>query len=419
MITPAVEAGLSGKSGSMIYQKYTGDTVISVFKPIDILGLTWILVTEQDVIEARSQQQLLLSSIQNSAAVTAIVAIVLSILAVVWFSQRITRPMRSTSDALKDVSQGEGDLTRRLDVASRDEIGEIANNFNEFVDKILTLMLNVENEIERLNESSSAMSESANQNMESAERQRESTKSLSRAMEEMNVSLGAVAESVDIAEQAVKATDQSIIDGVKTVDINKEAIQVVAGKVENAVNIINELEATSSSIGSVVGVINDIAEQTNLLALNAAIEAARAGEQGRGFSVVADEVRALASRTQDSTREIKSIVERLQQNSKEAVAIMNSGHEAVDTCVNQAVQAKDALADIQQQIQSITEMNERISSNAEQQASVGRGIESNVNDIDTDASHNTSSADVLKNQASQLNTSVHQLTQIIGNFKVR
>jgi methyl-accepting chemotaxis protein len=207
--------------------------------------------------------------------------------------------------------------------------------------------------------------------------------------------------------------------GSATVETTTEAIQKLAVNVEEAVTIIQALDATSENIGSVVGVINSIAEQTNLLALNAAIEAARAGEQGRGFAVVADEVRALASRTQESTLEINNIIEQLQKNANSAVGIMNNGHKAVVICVDEADKAKQSLQSISQQIKDITNMNLKIATSAEEQSAVGKTMNENISDIDALAAKNTNSADMVLSKSKDINEATNNLNSVISQFKLR
>ena len=416
---PAVEKALAGEAGSTQYIKYTGNKVISSFEPVDAFGLNWAIVTEMDYDEAVEAVQTLVATIIKTTVITIVVVMILAIFAAFIFSQSITRPIKNVNLLFRDLAEGDGDLTARLDAKGRDEIGEMALSFNRFVEKIQSILLGIEQEIERLTSSAQIMSTSSSENKSGAETQRKSTSALALSMQEMNLAADEVANSAIEAEKAANVASDTTHTGVNTVEATTESVQSVASKVEQAVTIMNELEATSENIGSVVGVISGIAEQTNLLALNAAIEAARAGEQGRGFAVVADEVRALASRTQESTHEINTIVEKLQQNANSAVNVMRGGHEAVESCVNEALNAKEALAEIQTQIQSISDMNLRISASAEEQNAVGKSMQGNVQDIESIATSNADRANTVMEKNQEVIASVDVLNRSVSQFKLR
>ena len=416
---PAVEAVVAGGKGNTTYTKYTGQKVLSAYESLELYGLNWGVVTELNLDEATKAGAGLVDVIIKTTIINVICMISLAIVAVVLFSNKLTKPLTTVCDLFDGLAQGDGDLTARLQTNSSDEIGAISKSFNRFIDKIQTIMLEIEREIGRLNSSAKVMSTSASENKTGAETQREYTNSLNLSMQQMNIAANEVASSAHSAEEAATVASDTIHTGVETVDATTNSVQSVAKKVEHAVDIMNELESTSESIGSVVGVISGIAEQTNLLALNAAIEAARAGEQGRGFAVVADEVRALASRTQESTLEINTIVEKLQHNANAAVNVMQGGHEAVEACVSEALKAKQALADIQTQISAITDMNLRISSSAEEQSAVGKSMQTNVQDIDRIASSNSDRACLVTEKNEDVIHSVDVLNSSVNQFKLR
>lgn len=416
---PAVNAALNGRKGVTSYTKYSGKAVMAAYEPIDLLGQQWVMIAEIDIDEATIAARKLVSNITWGAIVVSLIVIAIAVLSVIIFARSLVRPLHQTITIMADLADGDGDLTARLYSNSDDEIGILSRSFNTFIEKIQVLMVKVEVQSAILSSSSSVMAEASTDNREAASKQREATQAVSHSMSEMSIAAHEVAESASTAEQAASSASKSAMAGSATVETTTEAIQKLAVNVEEAVTIIQALDATSENIGSVVGVINSIAEQTNLLALNAAIEAARAGEQGRGFAVVADEVRALASRTQESTLEINNIIEQLQKNANSAVGIMNNGHKAVVICVDEADKAKQSLQSISQQIKDITNMNLKIATSAEEQSAVGKTMNENISDIDALAAKNTNSADMVLSKSKDINEATNNLNSVISQFKLR
>ncbi|MGH1486321.1 MAG: methyl-accepting chemotaxis protein [Cellvibrionaceae bacterium] len=416
---PAVDAALNGEKGEVRYTKFTGKEVVSAYRPLEILGQRWALLAEMDMEEVTEAQKELVSSITFISIAVSVITIVLSVIATSLFARTIVSPIRKTIGMMQDLSEGDGDLTARLSSGTNDELSQLANYFNQFVEKIQSMMIKIEQEALKLGSSASVMAEASTENKMGAEKQQHSTQAVSHSMSEMSIAAHEVAESASSAEQAATAASTTATEGAQVVESTTNSIASLASNVKDAVTIIQQLETTSENIGSVVGVINSIAEQTNLLALNAAIEAARAGEQGRGFAVVADEVRALASRTQESTLEINSIIEELQQNANSAVTIMNTGNDAVNTCVQDAEKAKEALHSILQQITDITNMNLRIATSAEEQSAVGETMKENISEIDSLSSNNAASAQTVLSKNDEVNHSIESINSMLQQFKLK
>lgn len=360
-------------------------------------------------------------NVQRTLITLSAVAAVFFLLAAIagsLLSAAITRPLKSTADAMNDIAKGNGDLTRRLDARGSLEISAVSTGFNSFTDKI-------HGAIRQVNESAAGIASAAGQLLKLAEtnsgdiaRQTEETQQMATAITEMTATVQEVARSAAEAAQAASRADNESLSGADVVDKTINSIGKLVDEVESAVSVINNLEAESENIGMVLDVIRNIADQTNLLALNAAIEAARAGEQGRGFAVVADEVRTLASRTQESTQEIRQMMERLQNGTSEAVRVMNSSQQKTRETVENARLAGESLNTIKLSVATIHAMNTQIASAAEEQGVVADEINRSVVNI-ADISKHTAQGSLQSAQASRaLSTLGAQLNTLVSQFKL-
>jgi methyl-accepting chemotaxis protein len=312
----------------------------------------------------------------------------------------------------------EGDLAARVNYMGHDELGQVARAFNKMAENFkggLSEVAGATSQLAAAAEELSAINAETNQGIS---RQQSETERVATAVNEMSTTVHDVARNAAQAAQATQGADAEAQRGKQVVKENIRAIEALAAEVERAAQVIKKLEAESASIGTVVDVIRGIAEQTNLLALNAAIEAARAGEQGRGFAVVADEVRTLASRTQQSTQEIQRMIQGLQTGAGEAVKVMVEGRNRAQASVKQAAEAGESLESITQAVANITDLNIQIASAAEEQSVVAEEINRNVLTISQVGQQTSLASQQTMVASEELARLAAQLQNVVSQFRV-
>lgn len=320
-------------------------------------------------------------------------------------------------NSLKDIAQEDGDLTIRIKTKNTDEIGDLVYWFNQFIEKLQGVVKDIGNSSKPLSNLASDLNQVSNQARQTISSQQLAAADAKAAVDEMTTSVGAVASSANEAALAAGEASTAADDGQRVVNQTVMSIQSLASRVEETAVVIKKLEQDSNQVGVVLDVIKGIAEQTNLLALNAAIEAARAGEQGRGFAVVADEVRTLASRTQQSTEEIQATIEQLQDAARSAVSVMAKGTEQATISVDEANKAGSSLNAITETISRITRMNDQIANSTGEQQKVADMISSNVDEINNRTEDTTTSSEQLTLVSGELEQLSKDFNRIMQQFK--
>lgn len=359
-----------------------------------------------------------ISEIRNSSIVGAILALLVSVVLLTLVIKYLMRPLDTLSSAIDDIASGEGDLTHRLDTNSDAEFARLASGFNVFTEKLQGQIKQSIQLGDDIKHNAAIASQDLVVSSKAIEEQLSEVEQLATAMNEMSATATDVANNAQGAAQAASDADNETQHGVSVVSETTEAINQLSLRIESAVEEVRELESATNSIETILQVINEIADQTNLLALNAAIEAARAGESGRGFAVVADEVRTLASRTQASTTEIRSMIEKLQSGAHSVAAVMGESKTTAENVVSKAQFANDALHKIRAAIQHINDLNMQIASAAEEQSLVAEEINSNTFKIRDLSSQVSGTAKDATESMAKTNQHVQSQHEILSQFKV-
>ncbi|MBU2970940.1 methyl-accepting chemotaxis protein [Pseudoalteromonas sp. C2R02] len=357
-------------------------------------------------------------SMRNNAIVYGFIALIVSVLLLPLLMKKLLKPLDCLNEAIKDVASGNGDLTKRLQTDTDKEFAELAGGFNTFTSNLQAQVTRLKATGKDILNGTEVMEQGALSSDEAMSTQLQEIELLATAMHQMATTASDVATNARNAASAAQEAEDSTQKGSDIVKSTTSSIEALSHQIEQAVSDVVILEEAAHSIETVLQVINDIAEQTNLLALNAAIEAARAGEQGRGFAVVADEVRTLASRTQESTTEIRNMIDKLQAGTTTVSQAMKSSQVAASNTVEQASQTDEALNSIYAAIKLINDMNLQIASAANEQSTVAEEINTNTVRI-KDLSISVSDQNHKTVDAIQLQTAgVREQNDILEKFKV-
>jgi len=373
---------------------------------------------DKKVADMKSQTDQQMTSLLTNNVIFSAGIILLSICLVLFAAPRITKPLLFVAESLEQIAKGDGDLTQRINVKSKDEAGRVAIAFNQFVDMIQGLVSEIRESTKQLNNTMIELEKLRQKNTARGQEQIKHRENVVQGISELMTSATYISDnSTKATEQAKNATVEAE-QGINGLHENNTQIKQLANDIHKASEVISELENEVLSIGTVLNVIQEIAEQTNLLALNAAIEAARAGDQGRGFAVVADEVRALAARTRNSTEEIQNMIQRLESRSQSAVSVMNESQSRSIATAEHASTVIERLSHLNSLLAQINVLNDDIDSTSNLQSSMTQQMSGDIQLISKlgkeSFADDQTSAEHSKSVAAQSN----RVYDLVGQFKV-
>jgi methyl-accepting chemotaxis protein len=407
-----VQANLLNKDAINIIQtsSQSGRILAAKFIP----SLNWFVVIEIPTSE-------IFTPINNTSMQLVFMNIIVAIILItigLWVALGVARPISRAANMLGDIASGDADLTKTMQVDTKDEVGKLAISFNSFVGQLQSLITAIASNSQDVSSIAQNLTASSHSTQRNTEEQQQSVDMIATAMNEMGATVHEIARNANETANAAKQSASETSSSQAIVNSSIEGINSLFEKMQSASAVIQTLAQDVGEISTVLEVIRGISEQTNLLALNAAIEAARAGEQGRGFAVVADEVRTLAQRTQESTEEINTMIQKLQGGAKDAVTAMDEGIDTAKTSVEHADKAGESLDNITAAISIITDLSIQVATATEEQSSVVEELNSHILNIKNMSDSTVLESQNINDQCQGLSHSATELNDMVANFKV-
>ncbi|KFE48493.1 chemotaxis protein [Pseudomonas syringae] len=406
--TPAITAGVreiqsSGKAEIMSLTKVEG-----------VSSANWYvaLVLDQDAAYA------MLGEFRTSAITAMVISVVIIILLLGLLIRVLMQPLHQMGRAMRDIADGDGDLTKRLAITSQDEFGALAQSFNHFVERIHGSIREVASTAGQLGEVALRVVRASNSSMTNSDQQANRTESVAAAINQLGAAAQEIAQNAARTSQHSADASELAGDGQKVVQQTITAMNELSSKISESCANIESLNGKTVNIGQILEVITSISQQTNLLALNAAIEAARAGEAGRGFAVVADEVRNLAHRTQDSAQQVRTMIEELQVGAREAVVTMTESQRQSESSVTVANQAGERLSSVTRRIDEINGMNQSVAAATEEQTAVVESINVDITQINTLNQEGVDNLKLTLDACGHLEEQAARLQHLVGTFRI-
>ncbi|MFK5734235.1 methyl-accepting chemotaxis protein [Pseudomonas urmiensis] len=402
-------------SGELTEVQADGQTRLLTFTPIKGLpSANWYIGLSVDKDKAFS----MLSTFRTSAVIATVVAVVIIIGLLGLLIRVLMQPLLTMTRAMEDIAQGEGDLTKRLTIHSQDEFGILGSAFNRFVERIHGSIREVSSATEQVNEVALRVISASNSSMSNSDEQSNRTNSVAAAINELGAAAQEIAGNAAQASQHASSARLLAEEGQQVVDRNIEAMNRLSDLIVTSSGHIETLNSKTVNIGQILEVITSISQQTNLLALNAAIEAARAGEAGRGFAVVADEVRNLAHRTQESAQQVQTMIEELQVGARESVETMGQSQRHSQDSMQIANQAGERLESVTVRIGEIDGMNQSVATATEEQTAVVESINMDISEINMLNQEGVENLQATLRACSDLEQQAGRLKQLVGSFRI-